>query len=73
VSTWDPLLTKLGALKLQLKVAPTLEAAKEVFEDFVATGPTDDELDLAATYLGWTIFEIQQGYRPGLCAKSFFS
>jgi superfamily II DNA/RNA helicase len=58
VSTWEPLLARTAALRLQPKATPTREAAKQIFDEFVATGPNDHELELASIYYGWTISEL---------------
>jgi hypothetical protein len=58
--TFHPLVTKTSALKLQLKLVDSVDAAKTLFEEFVASDPTDDELELASVYLGWTLYELER-------------
>jgi hypothetical protein len=56
--TFHPLVTKTSALKLQLKLVDSVDAAKTLFGEFVASEPTDAELELASIYYGWTIYEL---------------
>jgi hypothetical protein len=60
--SWRPILTKTAALKLRLKCVSTREAALREFDEFVAGNPSDDELELASAYYGWTLFELE-GWR----------
>jgi hypothetical protein len=43
-----PLLTALERLKLCLRAAPTREAATRLFDEFVAAGASDADLELQA-------------------------
>ena len=62
MSDWHPLLRKTAGLKLRLKCVSTLEAAQREFDEFVASNPSDDELELASTYYAWTLCELE-GWR----------
>ncbi len=56
--SWGPLLTKSEGLKLRLNCAKTRAAARQGFDDFVASDPTDDELELGSAYYAWAIYEL---------------
>jgi hypothetical protein len=56
--SWRPLLTKTEALKLRLNCAPTREVARREFDEFVAGGADDDELELASIHYGYALFRL---------------
>ena len=55
---WRPLLTRTEALKLRLNCAPTREVARREFDDFVAGGADDEELELASIHYGYALFRL---------------
>jgi hypothetical protein len=63
VTTWHPLLTKTAGLKLRLRCVKTREAAQREFEEFVVSGPGQDELELASGYYARRLFELDEGWR----------
>jgi hypothetical protein len=59
MSSWDPLLTKTAGLKLRLRLVKTRAAAQREFDEFVASGPGDDEIEIGSAYLAWTLYELE--------------
>jgi hypothetical protein len=56
-------------LKQALGVASKREAAQRMFDEFASTGLSDAELELAATYYGWTLFELDEWRQIGEAAN----
>jgi hypothetical protein len=58
--SWDPLLKKNAGLKLRLRLAKTRAAAQREWDEFVASGTSENELEVGSAYLAWTIYELAQ-------------
>jgi hypothetical protein len=55
--SWDPLMTSVRGLKLRLSLVKTRAGAQREFDEFVASNPGEDALELGSAYLAWTIYE----------------
>jgi hypothetical protein len=53
-----PLTKRTRCLNQELSAAMSPPIAERIFDAFIATKPTKDEIDLASVYLAWTIFEL---------------
>jgi hypothetical protein len=51
-------MTPTDGLKLRLRLVTSRAAAKREFEQFVAGGPDDDQIEIASAYLAWTLYEL---------------
>jgi hypothetical protein len=60
--SWHPVLTKIAALKIQLRCAKTRAAARQEFDDFVAGNPSDEDMRLASLYYAQAIYDLE-GWR----------
>jgi hypothetical protein len=48
----------LPALKVAFRAAPNREAATRLFDEFIATSPTDNEIEVASVYYAWRLFDF---------------
>jgi hypothetical protein len=46
-------------LKQELATAKSAGTAKRIFDEFVALGATDAEIELGSVYLSWALFELE--------------
>jgi hypothetical protein len=60
--SWRPILTPVERIKLLMQVAPSREAARMAFDEFVAGGADDAEVELASVYYGGALFRLD-GFR----------
>jgi hypothetical protein len=49
----------LPALKVAFRAAPDRAAATRLFDEFVATCPTDHEIEVASAYYAWRLFDFE--------------
>jgi hypothetical protein len=55
-------MTPTDGLKLRLRLVTSRAAAKREFEQFVASGPNEDELELGSLYYSHALYELE-GFR----------
>jgi hypothetical protein len=51
---------RTNRLKQELAAAKSTTTAKRIFDEFVALGATDAEIELGSVYLSWTFFELKE-------------
>jgi hypothetical protein len=56
-------MTSVRGLRLRLSLVKTRAAAQREFDEFVASNPGEDALELGSLYYGWTIFELDEAPR----------
>jgi hypothetical protein len=52
---------RTNRLKQELATAKSVKTAKRIFDEFIALGVTDAEIELGSVYFSWTLFEMEGG------------